>query len=65
MKEKISLKSARIEAGLTQEEAAKLIDVSRDTISNWETGKSSPSTKRFKLIEAAYGRPYDSINFLP
>lgn len=30
------LKNARIEAGLTQEKAAEKIDVSRQTISNWE-----------------------------
>ena len=64
MNKKISLKSARIEAGLSQEDAAFMLGVSRDTISNWETGKSSPSTKRFKLIETAYKRSYDTINFL-
>ena len=34
------LKNARIEAGLTQEKAAEKIDVSRQTISNWENEKS-------------------------
>ena len=36
------LKNARIEAGLTQEKAAEKIDVSRQTISNWENEKSYP-----------------------
>lgn len=36
------LKNARIEAGLTQEKAAEKINVSRQTISNWENEKSYP-----------------------
>ena len=36
------LKNARIEAGLTQEKAAEKIDVSSQTISNWENEKSYP-----------------------
>ena len=34
------LKEARSHAGLTQEEVAEAIQVSRQTISNWETGVS-------------------------
>ena len=36
------LKNARIEAGLTQENVAEKINVSRQTISNWENEKSYP-----------------------
>jgi len=36
------LKNARNEKGITQEDAAELLGVSRQTISNWETGKSYP-----------------------
>lgn len=36
------LKEARSHAGLTQEEVAEAIQVSRQTISNWETGKFYP-----------------------
>ncbi len=36
------LKNARINAGLTQEQVAERIMVSRQTISNWENGKSLP-----------------------
>ena len=41
----ITLRAARINAGLSREKAAKLIGVSSYTIANWETGKSYPSTK--------------------
>lgn len=36
------LKNARIRAGLTQEQVAEKVMVSRQTISNWENGKSLP-----------------------
>ena len=36
------LKQARNEKGLTQEQAAELLNVSRQTISNWENNKSYP-----------------------
>lgn len=36
------LKNARNEKGITQEQAAELLDVSRQTISNWENSKSYP-----------------------
>lgn len=34
------LRQARTQAGLTQEQAAERILVSRQTVSNWETGVS-------------------------
>ena len=36
------LKDARNAAKLTQESAAELLGVSRQTVSNWETGKTYP-----------------------
>lgn len=61
---KINLKAARVNAGLTQKQAAKLIGVSKDTIGSWERGKFFPSTKYIPLIEKAYKTKYDNISFL-
>ena len=36
------LKSARVQSGMTQETVAEKINVSRQTISNWENEKSYP-----------------------
>ena len=36
------LKDARLHSGLTQEKAAEELNVSRQTISNWENEKSYP-----------------------
>ena len=38
----IKIKEARANKGLTQEQAAEALLVSRQTISNWENGKSLP-----------------------
>lgn len=61
---KITLKSARVNANLTQLEAAKRLGVTRETLSNWETGKSYPSVVKFKVIEKVYGVSYDNLDFL-
>lgn len=65
MSNKITLRAARVNAGLTQSKAAKEIGVTRDTLSNWENGKSAPSVLKFKDIERVYGIAYDNLDFLP
>lgn len=60
----ITLKSARINKGLTQVEAAKLIGVTKDTLSNYERGKSYPDVPIIKKIEQVYGVTYSEIKFL-
>ena len=37
------LKAVRIEAGLTQEAFARRVEVTEDTIRNWEKGRAVPS----------------------
>nr|UWH96904.1 MAG: helix-turn-helix domain protein [Bacteriophage sp.] len=61
----ITLKAARVNKSLTQLEAAKLLNVSKDTIGNWERGKSFPNLKNIKDIERVYGVSYDDIIFCP
>lgn len=39
---KISLKAARVNAGLTQAQAAEKLSIDRTTLMRWESGKSSP-----------------------
>lgn len=38
----VKIKEARLNAGLTQEQAAEALSVSRQTVSNWENGKTYP-----------------------
>lgn len=60
----VSLAAARVNANLTQIQAAKKIGVSKDSIIKWEAGKASPSATKFKKLCAVYGVPMDII-FLP
>ena len=57
-----TLKTAREMKRYTQEEAAKLIGVSVDTLGNYERGKSYPVLRK---IEEVYGVPYARLIFLP
>lgn len=61
----ITLKAARVNVGMTQAEAAKAIGVSKDSISNWERGKTYPSISLLSRIEEVYGVTYKDIIFLP
>lgn len=59
----ISLKSARVNADLTQAEAAQKIGVSKDALSKWERGLAVPNAKYIPAIETVYDVPYDMIKF--
>lgn len=61
----MTLRAARVNKGLTQEEAGKLIGVTKATICSWETYKSYPTVAQLPLIERAYDVKYDDIIFLP
>lgn len=61
----MTLKAARVNKGLNQQEAANIIGVSRTTLQAWETYKSYPTVAQLPAIEAAYDVKYDDIIFLP
>lgn len=62
---KVSLKAARINVNLTQNQAAEKLKVSKDTIVNWEKGRSFPDAIKIKEIESVYKVTYEDIDFLP
>ncbi|HJB02750.1 MAG TPA: helix-turn-helix domain-containing protein [Candidatus Evtepia excrementipullorum] len=55
------LRQARTQAGLTQEQAAERILVSRQTVSNWETGKSFPDLLSIVRCSELYGVSLDAL----
>ena len=55
------LQNARIEAGLTQEKAAEKINVSRQTISNWENEKSYPDIISVIALSDLYSVSLDEL----
>ena len=62
---KISLKSARVNAGLTQKDAAAKLGVSNKTLGSWESGTSFPSANKIEMLCSLYGVHYDNLIFLP
>lgn len=55
------LKNARIKTGFTQEKAAEEIDVSRQTISNWENEKSYPDIISVIALSDLYSVSLDEL----
>lgn len=61
----MTLKALRVNAGLDQKTAAKMIGVTPETLGNWERGKSFPTVPQITKIENLYDVNYADINFLP
>ena len=55
------LKNSRINAGMTQQKVAEEINVSRQTISNWENGKSLPDVISLIKISDLYKVSLDDL----
>ena len=60
----ISLEAARVNAKMTQAEAAERLGVTIQTILNWEKGRTEPTISQARQIEKVYGIPLANI-FLP
>ena len=60
----ISLAAARVNAGLTQEDVARKLCVSKRTIINWEKGRVIPSVATVSALATLYNISEDNI-FLP
>lgn len=58
---KISLKAARVNASMTQEEAAKEIDVHRQSIMAWENGDTPIKTAQLMALCQIYNVSIDNI----
>ena len=57
----VKLKEARIKSGLTQENVAEKIQVSRQTISNWENEKSFPDIVNVIKLSDLYNISLDQL----
>lgn len=60
----ISLAAARVNAGMTQEDVARELHVTKNTIVNWEKGKAEPKISQARQLSALYHMPLSNI-FLP
>ena len=55
------LKAARGGAGMTQEQAAQRLQVSRQTVSNWENDRSYPDIAGVLALAKLYGLSLDEL----
>lgn len=60
----ISLAAARVNAGMTQEDVARVMHKSKQTIINWEKGKIAPGIPEIEMLARIYNIEQDYI-FLP
>ena len=51
----------RKQRGLTQQELAEAVDVSRQAISKWELGTASPTVESLRSLSLFYGVPVDLL----
>ena len=61
----MTLKAARVNKNLTQEQAAEKLGVTKDMVSNWECSRTYPDVLMLKRIEDVYGVSYADLIFLP
>lgn len=57
----ISLAAARVNAGLTQDDVAEKLHVSKQTVVNWEKGKSTPNFATLNELARLYNIPLENI----
>ena len=62
---KISLKSARVNAGYSQKQASAMLGVGNKTLSSWENGITVPKADKIDKICQLYNVSYDNLIFLP
>lgn len=62
---KDTIAQIRAEKGITQEQMARELYVTRQAISRWETGETSPGIDMVKLICATYSVPLERFFDMP
>lgn len=61
----ITIKAARVNKNLTQAQAAELLGISKDSLWNYENGRSFPDIRVVQKMIEVYGISYDNLIFLP
>ena len=62
---KISLKAARVNAGLTQNEVVKTLKISKNTLVSYEKYRTSPDINTAKALASLYKLAVTDLIFLP
>ena len=59
----MSLASARVDAELTQEEVCAVLEISKNTLLNYEKYRTSPDMDTAKKMAGLYQRPVEDIRW--
>ena len=59
------LRAARIRAGFKQQEVATNLDVSTQSVRNWEAGRTEPSAERLQRMSVLYDVPVAALETAP
>jgi len=59
----ISLKAARVNAGLTQEEAANALGINKSTLISYEAYRTLPNIELARRMSELYALPSENIKF--
>jgi transcriptional regulator with XRE-family HTH domain len=59
----LTLRACRVNKGLTQVEAAKALGIRKETLINYELGRTYPDVLVIKKMEQLYGVQYSDIKF--
>ena len=55
------IQALRKERGMSQEELANKLSVSRQTVSQWETGQTAPSIDNIYTLKDIFGVSFDAL----
>lgn len=58
---KMTIKAARVNAGMTQKDAAKALKVSQTTMNAWENGKRDVSEVALRALADLYRLPREAL----
>ena len=58
---RITLRAARINKNLTQEQVAEMVGVTKKTVGSWESGKTRPKIDKIEPLCELYGVTYDDV----
>lgn len=60
-----TLRALRVNAGMDLKTAAEKLQITPETLSNWERARTFPNVPQITALEKLYGTSYADIDFLP
>lgn len=65
MVNQLTLRAARVNKGLSVDQAARTLRISESTLTSWEMGRTFPRVDDIDRLLAFYGLEYEEVNWRP